>query len=274
MRVSLIQLTADIDPDANRQEAATWIGRAVEADRPDLVALPEAFTLIGGGREARAAATETIPDGPTTTLLQELAQHHRITIHGGSFIEAGPDGRAFNSSVVVGPDGAILATYRKIHLFDVTAPDGQSFRESERFAPGTELATFQAGGFRFGCTICYDLRFAELFQLLARQGADAFFVPSVFTLQTGKDHWEVLLRARAIEHGAYVLAAAQTGRHPSSGRQSWGHSMVVDPWGTVVAQASEGPGWITARLDPARVQEARRLIPTHRHHRLIEPWDG
>jgi predicted amidohydrolase len=272
MRVSLVQLAADVDLKANLAQAEDLAERAIAADRPDLVVLPETFTLIGGDAATRAQAAEAVPDGPASRMLIALAQRHRVTVHGGSFLEKGPDERAYNCTIVVGPDGALLARYRKIHLFDVTAPDGREFRESDAIAPGSELATYPLGGFRLGCTICYDLRFPELFQLLARQGADAFLVPSAFTLQTGKDHWEVLLRARAIENGAYVIAPGQSGPHPTSKRISWGHSMVVDPWGSVIAQASDGPGWITARLDHGRVQEARRMIPTHRHHRLIEPW--
>lgn len=272
MRVSLIQMAADVELDANIAMAEQLAEQAIAADRPDLVVLPETFTLIGGDRAARQAASETIPDGKASRMLRDLARRHQLTVHGGSFLEQGPEGRAFNTSIVVGPQGDIIATYRKIHLFDVTAPDGQTFRESDGIAPGTELVTYKLGDFQMGCTICYDMRFPELFQQLARKGVDVFLVPAAFTLQTGKDHWEVLLRARAIENGAYVLAPGQSGAHPSSKRVSWGHSMVVDPWGAVIAQASDGPGWVTARLDPARVAEARRMIPTHRHHRLIEPW--
>jgi deaminated glutathione amidase len=274
MRVSLIQLAADVDLEANLAQARDLAERAIAADRPDLVVLPETFTLIGGDAATRAAAAEAIPDGPASQMLREVARRHAITVHGGSFLEKGPDSRAYNSTIVVGPDGEIVTRYRKIHLFDVTAPDGRTFRESDGIAPGTELATYELGGFRLGCTICYDLRFPELFQLLARQGAEVFLVPSAFTQQTGKDHWEVLLRARAIENGAYVLAPDQSGPHPTSRRTSWGHSMVVDPWGSVIAQASDGPGWVTARLDHDRVVQARRMIPTHRHHRLIDPWDA
>jgi nitrilase len=272
MRVSLIQLAADVDLEANIAQAERLVEQAIAADRPDIVVLPETFTLIGGDQATRAAAAEAIPDGPAFRMLQSLARHHRVTIHGGSFLERGPEGRPYNTTVVLGPDGGTLATYRKIHLFDVTAPDGREFRESDGISSGRELVTYRHGPFTVGCTICYDLRFPELYQLLARQGADLFMIPSAFTLQTGKDHWEVLLRARAIENGTYVVAPGQSGPHPTSKRISWGHSMVVDPWGAVIAQASDGPGWVTARLDHARVQEARRMIPTHRHHRLVEPW--
>ena len=272
MRVSLIQLATDVDLDANIAQAERLAEQAILADRPDLVVLPETFTLIGGDAATRAAAAQTIPDGPAFRMLQALARRHGVTVHGGSFLEEGPQGRPYNTTVVLGPDGQTVATYRKIHLFDVTAPDGREFRESDGISPGRDLATYRHGMFTVGCTICYDLRFPELFQLLARRGADVFMVPSAFTLQTGKDHWEVLLRARAIENGAYVVAPGQSGAHPTSKRISWGQSMVVDPWGAVIAQASDGPGFVTARLDHARVVEARRMIPTHRHHRLVEPW--
>ena len=274
MRVALIQLAADVDLDANLEQARALAEAAIAAERPDLVVLPETFTLIGGDAATRAAAAETLGEGPASAMLRDLATRHRVTVHGGSFLEKGPDGRAYNTTIVVSPDGAIVATYRKIHLFDITAPDGRVFKESDAIAPGKELATYDLCGFKVGCTICYDLRFPEIFQHLARRGAQAFVVPAAFTLQTGKDHWEVLLRARAIENGAYVVAPGQSGAHLSSGRASWGHSMVVDPWGHVVAQASDGPGFFSATLDPARVAKARQAIPTHAHHRLIEPWQG
>ena len=273
MRVALVQLAADIELQANLDQALDLAERAITTDRPDLLVLPETFTLIGGDAATRDAATEHVGSGPASTMLRDLAVRHRVTVHGGSILEKGPDGRAFNTTIVIGPDGEITATYRKIHLFDVTAPDGRTFDESAVVAPGSGLATYDLAGFRVGCTICYDLRFPEMFQLLARRGAEVFVVPSAFTLQTGKDHWEVLLRARAIENGAYVLASAQSGPHPTSKRTSWGHSMVVDPWGTVAAQASDGPGWISATLEHGRIDAARRMIPTHRHHRLIEPWN-
>jgi nitrilase len=272
MRVTLVQLAADVDLEANIRQAEQLAEAAIVADRPDLVVLPETFTLIGGDAATRAASCQTIPDGPAFRMLRDLATRHRVTVHGGSFLEDAPGGRPYNTTVVLRPDGELAATYRKIHLFDVTAPDGREFRESDGISPGRDLATYPLGEFQIGCTICYDLRFPELFQALARKGAEVFAVPSAFTLQTGKDHWEVLLRARAIENGAYVVAPGQSGSHPTSKRMSWGHSMVIDPWGTVVAQTSDGPGWVTARLDHARVTEARRMIPTHRHHRLVEPW--
>ena len=272
MKVSLIQYAADIDISANLALAERLIEAAIAADRPELVVLPEAFTQIGASPAERFAAADAVPDGPACRMLTGLAARHGVAIHGGSLFEQGEDGRCWNTTIVVDSAGALLATYRKIHLFDVTAPDGRVYRESDGIAPGEDLALYDLAGLRFGCAICYDVRFPELFQRLARQGADAFVLPSVFTLQTGKDHWEPLLRARAIENGAWMIAPGQSGLHPTSKRQSWGHSMVVDPWGTIVAQASDGEGWVTATIDRARVENARRMIPTHRHHRLIEPW--
>ena len=272
MRVSLIQLAADVDLQANLDQAERLMEEAIQADRPDLVVLPETFTLIGGDPATRAAAMQSLADGPAATMLRGIARRNHVTVHGGSFLESGPQGRPYNTTIVVGPDGEIVTSYRKIHLFDVTAPDGRAFKDSDGITPGSDLSLYGLEDFEIGCTICYDLRFPELFQALARRGADVFVVPSAFTLQTGKDHWEILLRARAIENGAYMIAPGQSGSHPTSKRMSWGHSMVVDPWGAVIAQASDGPGWVTARLDLARVTEARRMIPTHRHHRLIEPW--
>lgn len=265
MKVALVQSCARQDPAANLDQVLALAEQAILAERPDLLVLPEVFALIASTPEQRRAVAEAIPDGPICKALADLARRHGITVHGGSLHERAEADRAYNTTPVFGPDGQLITRYRKIHLFDVTTPDGRDFRESATVAPGREVVSYRLGAWTVGCSICYDLRFPELYQALARQGCDLLVVPAAFTLMTGKDHWEVLLRARAIETACYVAAAAQWGRHDDSGRMSWGHSMVVDPWGHVIARASDGVGWTAARLDHGRVRQVRAQIPVHAH---------
>ncbi|MCO6418019.1 carbon-nitrogen hydrolase family protein [Siccirubricoccus sp. KC 17139] len=273
MRVSVIQMNQGSDKARNLAEAERLITAAVEADRPGLVTLPETWTNLGGGREARMAAAEVLPPegsgepgGPAYELLRSLARRHGIHVHGGSMVEAG-DGKLFNTTVVFDPAGMEIARYRKIHLFDITGPDGTGYRESALYGAGDRLVTFEAGGLTFGCTICYDIRFAEEYIALRRAGAEAILVPSNFTLATGKDHWEVLLRARAIESQCWILAAASWGQYEERGqmRAVYGHSLVADPWGHVVAKVSDGVGWATARIDSGVTARVRRDMPVLAH---------
>jgi nitrilase len=276
VRVSVIQMNQGSDKAANLDQARRLIEAAIAADRPDLVTLPETWTNLGGGREARNAASEPLPEpggtgGAAYELLRGLARAHGIHVHGGSIIEGGGE-RLFNTTVVFDPQGREIARYRKIHLFDITGPDGTGYRESALYGAGDRLVTFAAGGVTFGCTICYDMRFPEQYVALRRLGAEAILVPSNFTLQTGKDHWEVLLRARAIESQCWILAAASHGGYEERGatRFVYGHSLVCDPWGHVVAKASDGTGWATARIDPAVTQRVRRDMPVL-DHRAARP---
>ena len=271
MRVSVIQMNQGSDKAANLDQARRLVDAAVAADRPDLVTLPETWTNLGGGRDARNAAAEALPEpggtgGAAYEALRGMARAHGIHLHGGSLIEAGGE-RLFNTTLVFDPDGREVARYRKIHLFDITGPDGTGYRESALYGAGDRLVTFEAGGVTFGCTICYDLRFPEQAIALRRMGAEAIFVPSNFTLQTGKDHWEVLLRARAIESQCWILAAASWGQYEERGatRSVYGHSLVADPWGHVVAKCSDGTGWATARIDPAVTARVRRDMPVLAH---------
>jgi nitrilase len=201
-------------------------------------------------------------------MARELAQKHRIFIHAGSLMERiEGDERIHNTSVVFNRQGEEIARYRKIHLFDVTTPDGASYRESATVKAGSAVVTYDCEGVTIGCSICYDLRFPDLFQALARKGAQMIALPAAFTLQTGKDHWEVLLRARAIETQTYVCASAQTGSFTVGNEQraTYGHSLVADPWGHVVAKASDGIGIVSTRIDPAVVAKVRRMIPVAEH---------
>lgn len=268
MKVSLIQMNSVSDKAANLAQAAHLIDLAVAQERPDWVSLPECFDFLGAGRREKFSAAEILPGGPAYSLMQALARKHRIFIHAGSILEKveGQE-RIHNTTLVFDRDGREIARYRKIHMFDITAPDGAQYRESAAFAPGDAVVTYEAEGMIFGCAICYDLRFPGLFQALADKGAQAIALPAAFTLQTGKDHWEVLCRARAIETETYFLAAAQTGAHVAGNetRQTYGHSLVVDPWGHVVAKASDGPGVVSARLDKGLVDKVRAQIPVARH---------
>jgi nitrilase len=276
MRVSVIQMNQGSEKQANLDQARRLIEAAVAADRPHLVSLPETWTNLGGGRESRQAAAEILPapgeaGGAAYELMRGLARGHGIHLHGGSMIEApGPEDdpeKLYNTTVVFDPEGREIARYRKIHMFDIVAPDGTGYRESALYGAGDRLVTFEAGGIAFGCTICYDMRFAEHYVALRRLGAEAILVPSNFTLQTGKDHWEPLLKARAIETQCWVIAAASTGQYLERGqpRSVYGHSLVADPWGHVVARASDGTGWATARIDPAITARVRRDMPVMDH---------
>ena len=274
MRVSVIQMNQGSDKPANIAQARRLIEGALEADRPQMVSLPETWTNLGGGREARSAAAELLPEpggtgGPAYEFLREAARGAGIHVHGGSIIEQG-EGRFFNTTLVFDPTGREVARYRKIHLFDITGPDGTGYRESALYGGGESLVTFEAHGVTFGCTICYDMRFPEQYLALRRRGAEAILVPSNFTLMTGKDHWEVLLRARAIETQCWIIAAASHGSYEERGamRQVYGHSLVADPWGHVVAKCSDGLGWATARLDQALTARVRRDMPVLEHRRL------
>jgi nitrilase len=273
MRVAAIQMNPGHDKAANIAQARRLIEAAVAAERPDIVALPEMWSCLGGDRPTKFAAAEPLPApganapaGEAYEFLRGMARTHRIHLHGGSIGEAGGE-RLFNTTLAFGPEGEELARYRKIHLFDITTPDGTGYRESATYGGGSELVTYRAGEVTVGCAICYDVRFPELFLALRRRGAELIFLPAAFTLQTGKDHWEVLIRARAIEAQCWIAAPATWGTHQerAGARQTYGHSMVVDPWGHVVARASDGPGWAAARLDPALTARVRRDMPVLEH---------
>ena len=200
MKVALVQMNSGSDKGANLAAATALIERAVGEEGPDWVLLPECFDFLGGSGEAKRAAAEDLPGGPAYRTMQALARKHRVFIHAGSILERIPgEQRIGNTTVVFGRDGHEVARYRKIHLFDITTPDGTEYKESASFVPGRAVVTYPCEGVTVGCSICYDLRFPQLFQALADRGAEMIALPAAFTMQTGKDHWEVLLRARAIE---------------------------------------------------------------------------
>lgn len=262
LKTSVIQMNAQGDKPANLRAIADLVEQAVARDRPDWLLLPEHCEWLGGSAGATGVA-EPAGSGETQALLSDLARRHRVWIHGGSIYEQAGDGRAYNTTFVYDREGREAARYRKIHLFDVTTADGATYHESATVEPGNTIATYDCEGVRVGCSICYDIRFPELFQALAGRGAELIALPAAFTLLTGKDHWETLIRARAIETQCWFAAAAQWGSYmtPAGERQSFGQSMIVDPWGAVVARVSDGTGVATAHVDPALTERVRASIP-------------
>ena len=257
LRVALVQLDAGSDAAANVAVAVS-LADVAASDGARLVALPEYLQFRGPDDGYRASA-RPIP-GPWTEPFAEVARRRDTWILVGSLAETSDEpARPYNTSVLIAPDGSIAATYRKIHLFDVAVDDGPVDRESDRVSPGDRVVVADVDGIRLGLSICYDLRFPELYRALAVAGAEVLTVPANFTERTGRDHWEVLLRARAIENGAYVLAPSQIGGPP--GQPAFGRSMIVDPWGTIVAQAADRVGIVAAELDLGRVRSIRRQIP-------------
>ncbi len=258
MRVAAVQLNSTADKAAN-MAAADRLVRAAAADGASLIVLPEKWTALGRAEDLRAAA-ETL-EGPAVAWAREIARELAIDLVAGSIVES-PAGRQklANTSVHVDPRGEIVAVYRKVHMFDVEI-EGHSYRESALEDPGDEVVlTETAHGVPLGMSICYDLRFPELYRILAVRGARVIAVPAAFTLPTTRDHWEVLLRARAIENQAFLIAANQIGPHPGE-MHSGGRSMIVDPWGLVLAQAEDREGHIVADLDLERQLQIRAQLP-------------
>ncbi len=256
MRAAAVQLNSTSDK-ARNVSAAERLVRDAAADGAELVALPEKWNLLASGEEMAAGAEPL--DGPTLSAARGWARELGIHLLAGSISERGPE-KAFNTSVLIGPGGEDLAVYRKIHLFDVEA-GGVSYRESDHEEAGTEVVTAEVGAVTAGLTVCYDLRFPELYRILAVRGARLITVPSAFTLATGRDHWEVLLRARAIENQVFVLAPNQVGEAPPH-YSSQGRSAIVDPWGVVLATAPDEECFIVADLDLAAQDRIRESLPS------------
>ena len=257
--MACVQLTSGRDKPVNLERAERLVADAALAGAK-LVVLPEKWNLIGDADELRSGA-ETLEQGESVQAMSGWAAQHGITLVGGSITER-REGRQklSNTSLVFGPEGELVALYRKIHLFDVEV-GGLTYRESEAEEHGEEPVVVEVEGWPVGLTICYDLRFPELYRVLALEGALLATVPAHFTLYTGKDHWHLLLRARAVENGFYVAAPAQVGE-TGIGRPSYGRSLIVDPWGTVLAQAPDEETVISAELDRAWLDEVRRRLPS------------
>ncbi len=258
MRAAAVQLNSTDDKVAN-MAAADRLTRAAAADGADLVVLPEKVNLLGPDAALREGAEAL--DGPTVAWARETAAELGIDLVAGSFAERrdGHD-KLSNTSVHVGPDGQVRGVYRKIHMFDVTV-EGKEYRESAAQERGEEIVLSDAGDVRLGMTVCYDLRFPELYRILALRGARVLVVPSAFTRATGAAHWDTLLRARAIENQVFVVAADQIGIHPPD-NESFGGSQIVDPWGDVLARAPDSEGFVAADLDFARQDEVRATLPS------------
>lgn len=254
-KIGVLQMDSGGDKASNLERIERMLGEAV-AEGAAIVSLPEFMNIISG--KGGADSAEPVP-GHTTGLLCRWAKQHGIWIHGGSILEDAPGGKPFNTTVVVSPDGEILASYRKLHLFFADIPGGVRVRESDHMRPGGKIVSLPTPLGHLGLSICYDLRFPELYRLLALRGAQVLFVPASFTDPTGEAHWEPLLRARAIENGCYVVAAAQCGEKPKY--LAHGNSLVVDPWGKIIARAGRTEGVLLAEINLDLAEKARRQIP-------------
>ncbi len=262
--IAAVQMTSIPDIAANLKSAGELIARAA-GDGAELAGLPEVFAFLGPEREMKERAADIAKAGPE--FLIEAARQHNIALVGG-IIELADDGRIFNTALFVDAHGNEIARYRKIHLFDVNIPDGVTYRESGYVAPGAEAVVARSSEFGdVGLSICYDVRFPELYRKLAANNATLIFIPAAFTAYTGRAHWDLLVRSRAVENTSYVVAPAQCGNHYGK-RESFGHAMIVDPWGEVLADAGESPGVITATVDPERLREVRERMPSLEHRRL------
>jgi predicted amidohydrolase len=259
IRVACVQLTSRQDKAANLERAESLVARAASTGA-DVVVLPEKWNLIGSADDYRAAA-EPLEDGPSTEAMSRWARTLGVTLVGGSITERREGHEKLsNTSCVFDAEGALVAVYRKIHLFDVEV-GGHVYRESEAEEPGTEPVVARVEDWSVGLSVCYDVRFPELYRILALEGAELATVPAHFTTPTGKDHWHVLLRARAIENQYYVAAAAQVGE-TIPGKPAYGRSLIVDPWGIVLAQAPDEETVVTAEIDRARLRDIRAKLPS------------
>jgi predicted amidohydrolase len=269
--LGVVQMTSTADRARNVETAVRLVEEAADLGAR-LVALPENFGFMGPEAE-RIQGAETL-DGPTLGALREQAKRRGIFVVAGSIAERVDEpGKTANTCALIGDDGAIVAAYRKIHLFDVAIPDGARYAESETVVAGDEVVVAPTPLGAIGLSICYDLRFPELYRELSTLGADLLTIPAAFTLYTGKDHWEVLVRARAIENLAYVLAPAQVGRH-SENRLTFGNAMIVDPWGVVLARCPDGEGVAVAPFRRGRLERVRMELPALSHRRLATSAGG
>ena len=266
-RVGLVQMCTGRTIETNVRDATRMI-REAAAGGAQYVLTPEVTTQME--RDRAKQMVETLPEdgNPSLAHFRTLARELKIWLHIGSMAVAVGDGMLANRAFLIGPTGAVAARYDKIHMFDVQLPNGEVYRESKSFRPGTEAVLADLPWCKLGITICYDLRFAALYRALAHGGAQVLAIPSAFTKPTGKAHWHTLMRARAIETGCYVVAAAQAGLH-ENGRETYGHSLVVSPWGDIVADAGVEPGVTFADIDLAKVAEARTQVPSLQHDRTF-----
>jgi len=267
-KAALIQMRSGVTPAANVDEAARMIAEAKSAGA-DYVQTPEMTNVMDGQRERFFANIREEDADTSLAAFRELARKHRIFVHVGSLAIKVAHEKAANRGFLINPKGDIAARYDKIHMFDVDLAGGESYRESRNYRPGEIAINADLPWGRLGMTICYDLRFPALYRALAEAGATMLAIPSAFTKQTGEAHWHVLMRARAIENGCFVLAAAQGGKH-ENGRETFGHSIIVDPWGCVLAEGGSEPGVVMAEIDQTLVTKARSRMPSLQHGRRFE----
>ena len=266
-KAACIQLSSAREVEPNIAAARTLI-RAARAEGAELIMTPEVSDMMEPKRAQRLAKAQDESTHAMLAAFRELARETGAWLLLGSAVVRRDDGdqRLANRSFLIAPDGAVAARYDKIHMFDVELAGGESYRESNAFRPGEQAVLARLPWGTLGMTVCYDLRFPHLYRALAQAGADFLSIPSAFTVPTGRAHWHVLLRARAIENGAFVFAPAQSGEH-AEGRKTYGHSLIVAPWGEILAEAEDGPGYVIAEIDPAKIAEARRSVPSLRHDR-------
>ncbi len=267
-KAAMIQMRSGLKPGDNVDNAVRMIGEA-KAAGADYVQTPEMTNILAAKREQLFAAVVEEEKDASLATLRELARKLGIYVHIGSLaIKISPD-RAANRSFLIDPKGEIVTRYDKIHMFDVDLAGGESYRESRNYRPGELAVLADLPWGRLGLTVCYDLRFPALYRALAEAGATMLAIPSAFTKQTGEAHWHVLMRARAVENGCFVFAAAQGGKH-ENGRETFGHSLIVDPWGSIIAEGGTEPGVVMAEIDPEEVAKARARIPSLQHGRRFE----
>ena len=271
MRVAVLQMTSGIDPRANADTIIAAVNEA-KAGGAAMLFTPEMSGLLDRDRKRAAASIVAEDEDPVLAAVRSAAAEQGLWVHLGSLAIRRDDGRYANRAFVIDDMGRIVARYDKLHLFDVDLPSGESWRESASYAAGTGTVAVDTPVGRIGVSICYDLRFPDLYRALSDAGATILTIPAAFTVPTGEAHWHVLLRARAIEAGAYVIAAAQTGTH-ADGRTTYGHGLVVDPWGSVVLDMGTNEGLGFAEIDFARLDDVRTRIPALRHRRAIPAVD-
>ena len=270
MKIAAIQMRSGLNPDENVAALEPMLAEAAAAGA-SYVLTPEVTVIFPENREQLASVAAPFDNHPELRRIGALAKQHAMFIHVGSLAVPLPDGRFANRSVLFGPDGAMVTTYDKIHLFDADIAGLNAYRESATYAGGEAAVTADLGEFTLGMSICYDMRFPKLYNSLANAGANLIAVPAAFTVPTGQAHWHVLLRARAIETGSYVIAAAQGGHHPN-GRDTYGHSLVIDPWGRIIAELDhDAPGVLMAEISPEQVTDARQRIPALANARNFAP---
>ncbi|WP_088894032.1 carbon-nitrogen hydrolase family protein [Leptolyngbya ohadii] len=262
-----VQMNSQPDLEKNLAQAEDLIDLAVRQGA-ELVCLPENFSFLGD-EQAKLDQAETIAQR-SEKFLKTMAQRYQITLLGGGFPVPSETGKVYNTALLVGSSGEELSRYEKVHLFDVNLPDGNTYQESKAVLAGMRLPPVypskELG--HLGLSVCYDVRFPELYRHLSQMGAEVLFVPAAFTAYTGKDHWQVLLQARAIENTCYVIAPAQTGKHNAM-RQSHGHAVIIDPWGIILSDAGDQPGIALAAIEPARLEQVRRQMPSLNHRVFV-----